>query len=535
MPDSAPSAVQTPAPPPLSRAVVIASLAASLMVGAFAISTQSYWIDEALSLIVSMAPNPAEAWKYAQVVSGSTLQMPLYQVYLFAWHKIFGGGEWAMRASNLPWFVLGQLAFLILLRHKPKLALTSCLLASVSPLLWMYLDETRPYIMQYAAACWLAAALVRFSSPLHSPLATRHPSLLLLALGAAAVILFGSSLLGVVWLGGFLAALAWLQFTRSPAHPSAPSPQTSSPAPPAWPRLPTAACVIILAAVTIALSAYYLWTWSMAGGGYHRSGRSLLSLPFIAYEFLGFSGFGPGKLQMRAEPVTSLIQGIPALLPLAVILAALGLFVLLQLRRHTLERRIVIAWILALGLPSLILTLGLFWSEHRVLPRHFIPALPALLLALAATINAAFAQKFILWRAIAILLPLLWLGSSLNFRWQPKYAKDDYRTAAAIAAAALAYNKEVWWAADAAAAYIYLTPVALEEVPGRAWAMQAPAWDDIRFKFPPRVIVISKPDIYDPQGSVARYASENQFAPALQLQAFTILTRHGQPLPTVTP
>jgi hypothetical protein len=65
--------------------------------------------------------------------------------------------------------------------------------------------------------------------------------------------------------------------------------------------------------------------------------------------------------------------------------------------------------------------------------------------------------------------------------------------------------------------------------------MQAPAWDDIRFKFPPRVIVISKPDIYDPQGSVARYASENQFAPALQLQAFTILTRHGQPLPAVTP
>ena len=154
---------------------------------------------------------------------------------------------------------------------------------------------------------------------------------------------------------------------------------------------------------------------------------------------------------------------------------------------------------------------------------------------MAATINAAFAQKFILWRAIAILLPLLWLGSSLNFRWQPKYAKDDYRTAAAIAAAALADNKEVWLAADAAAAYIYLTPVALEEVPGRAWAMQAPAWDDIRFKFPPRVIVISKPDIYDPQGSVARYASENQFAPALQLQAFTILTRHGQPLPTVTP
>ena len=39
------------------------------MVGGLAISTQSYWIDEALSLIVAMAPNPAEAWKFAQAVS----------------------------------------------------------------------------------------------------------------------------------------------------------------------------------------------------------------------------------------------------------------------------------------------------------------------------------------------------------------------------------------------------------------------------------------------------------------------------------
>jgi hypothetical protein len=65
--------------------------------------------------------------------------------------------------------------------------------------------------------------------------------------------------------------------------------------------------------------------------------------------------------------------------------------------------------------------------------------------------------------------------------------------------------------------------------------MQAPAWDDIRFKFPPRVIVISKPDIYDPQGAVARYATENRFVPAVQLQAFTILARQGDALPAITP
>ena len=177
----------------------------------------------------------------------------------------------------------------------------------------------------------------------------------------------------------------------------------------------------------------------------------------------------------------------------------------------------------------------MFLFDHRPLPRHFIPALPAIILALAALLQRALDQKSILWRAVAVLLPLLWLVSAFNYRWNPSHAKEDYRNAAKVAAAAIAENKEVWWAADPAAAYIYLTPIAMQEVPGRAWAMQAPAWDDIRFKFPPRVIIVSKPDIYDPQGAVARYAAENRFVPALQLHAFTIFTREGEELPTITP
>lgn len=498
---------------PLSRAVVFAVLGASAAVAGFAISNQSYWIDEALSLIVAMSPNPSEAWRYAQAVSGSTLQMPLYQVYLFLWHKMFGSGEWIMRASNIPWFLLGQLAFLVLLRQRPRLALTTCLLAAVSPILWIYLDETRPYIMQYAAGCWLSAAVVRLAYPPDIP-GARLPAI---ALGASLIILFGSSLLGIVWSAGFLAALLWLGCTGR----ELPQPCSS--------KRPFLAAAAFLA-LMLALAAYYAWTWSDAGRGYHRSGASVLSLPFLAYEFLGFSGFGPGKLQMRLEPVRSVLRSAPALLPLVATLGLLGIFSLLQLQHRRPARRTAVAWLIALGLPALVVFATLFAFDHRPLPRHFIPALPAILLGLAALMNLAFLQKFVLWRAVAVLLPLLWLGSSLNFRWQPIHAKDNYREASALAAAALRDNKEVWWAADPAAAFIYLTPVALEEAPGRAWAMQAPTWDDIRFKFPPRVIIISKPDIYDPQGAVARYAAENQFSPAVKLQAFTIFTRHGEPL-----
>ncbi len=502
--------------PPLSRAVILAVLAASLMVGAFAISNQSYWIDEATSLIVATARDPAEAWKYAQAVSGSTIQMPLYHVYLYAWHKLFGSGEWAMRASNLPWFVLGQLAFLLLLRHRPKLALLSCVLAAVSPTIWTYLDETRPYAMQYAAACWLVAGLVR-SSFAQTPPPVRGSAV---ALAIALVVLFASSPLGAVWAGGFLAAFLWLWFSGSPAERNEFAAGSSG-----------LRSGLIFAAGALVVAAYYFLTWPAAGEGYHRGGMALASIPYIAYDFLGFAGYGPGKLQLRGSALGQMVRSIPALLPLALVLVALAVaFLRFPAAKHP-GRRSTIAWLLALALPSLVITAAFFLASYRALPRHFIPALPSVIVALSAVLLLALRSKSILWRAAAVLLPLLWLGSSLNLRWQQRHAKDDYRTAAAIAAQSLADNKEVWWAADAAAAYVYLTPVALEEVPGRAWAMQAPSWDAIRFKFPPRVIVISKPDIYDPQGAVARYAAENRFVPALQLQAFTIFTREGDQLP----
>jgi hypothetical protein len=505
-------------PHPISSAVLVAMLAASAAVAGFAISNQSYWIDEATSLIVAMAPNPAEAWKYAQAVGGSTIQMPLYNIYLYGWHKIFGGGEWVMRAANIPFFVFAQLAFLLLLRARPRLALTACGLSLVCPTVWMYLDEARPYIMQYAAACWPTAALLRAAAPQSGDGQWKTSELVLLAL--ATILLAGSSLLGVLWAAGFVVALLWL-WKRPAANGQKKSPG-----------------VLYLAAMAfplIALGVFYLFTFENAGDGYFRPGTGLVSLPYVIYEFLGFSGFGPGRLELRTAPVAALRAHFFSLLPLAAVAGILGIFLLQLLRTRRPDRRLVAACAFAVVLPAVVAVFVMVLSDYRPLPRHFMPVLPTIILALAALLPAAVAQPSIVIRAAAVMLPLLWLASSLNLRWREAHAKDDYRTAAAIAAAALRENKEVWWAADAAAAFIYLTPVALENVPGRAWAMQAPQWDDIRFKFPPRVIVMSKPDIYDPAGAVARYAAENHFVPALKLRAFTIFTRPNDPLPTATP
>lgn len=494
----------------LSPKSIVAALLASALVAALAVSSQSYWIDEALSLIVAQAPSPSEAWKYMQAVSGSTLQMPLYQLYLYAWHKIFGDGEWIMRTSNVPWFVIAQAAFLFFLRDRPRLALTACLLAAVSPMLWSYLDETRPYIMQYSAACWLVGGLASAALSRRQEGALNNAQLA--AVCAAFFVLFSSSLLGAVWAVCFAAAFLWLYPWKKSRIGD-------------WRFRGVAG---LLLAMTLLSAGYYLLTWAEAKRGYHLAGASPLSLPLIAYDMLGFSGLGPGKAALRAEPVAALVRTLPQLVPLAVVLCGLAAVGTASIRRQqSVDRRVILSWLLALALPAAVIVSVFFLRGHQPLPRHFVPALPAVVLSLAAVMNLALARRSFLWRACAIALPVLWLASSLSLRWQPVHAKEDYREAAAIAATALRSNKQVWWAADPAAAHVYLTPIALEKIPGRAWATQAPAWDKIRHKFPPDVIVLSRPDVYDPTGAVARYARENNLSQVENLTGFVIFTRQG--------
>ncbi|MEI7864564.1 MAG: hypothetical protein WCI38_04260 [Chthoniobacterales bacterium] len=500
---------------PLSNSVIIIVLLATSVLAGFAITSQSYWIDEASSLVVSMATSPADAWKYAQAGGGAAIQMPIYHAYLYAWHKAFGSSEWAMRSSNIPLLVLGQLAFLVLLRQRPKFAVTACLLVLISPAVWMYVDEARPYLLQYSAACWLAAAVVRLGLPGEEADLSKVE---IFSLVIATTVLLGSSLLGMLWGAAFATALLWLWRQKSEAK-----------------GRPTRLYMGLLAGPLLVLCLYYAWSWAEEGGGSYRPGSVWAGVPYVIYEFLGFAGFGPGRLALRTSPLASIAHHAPSLIPLGIVMAALGIFALLHLRRNPLCRKDMVAWGAAFILPSLAVVVALWVADYQPLPRYFMPLLPAVILAMAAILPAAITQKYFVWRAAAVLLPLLWLYSSLNLRWREEHAKDDYRTAATIAAAALRDNKEVWWAADAAAGFLYLPPVALENVPGRVWAMQGPQWDDIRFKFPPRVIVMSKPDIFDPSGAVARYAAENHFVPALRLHAFTILTRENDPLPAVSP
>ena len=518
------SQLQTPPPDhaaPLSNVVIALFLVTSAVVASFAISSQSFWIEEGQSLLSATARNPSEAWYYAHAIGLPALHYPLYQIWLYLWNNLFGSSEWVLRASNIPWFLGAQLAFLLLLRHRPLLALAAATLAAVSPLLWGLLDEARPHLMGYAAACWLTAALIRLAPPGPTENEATPPLPYLPAsIGAALVILFTYGLTGGLWAAGFLAAFLWIKNGRQPLAPRD--------------LLLPAVCLSLAAATLIGL--WYLYTWPGILDGHAGLKQFAQGLIYIVYDFFGFAGFGPGKIELRLSPRRAVLSSLPALLPLALVLGLLLLRGWKIFGRQLLAaRRSLLPWALALAAPAIILLAILLLTDHRPLPRHFLPAFPALIAVLATLAAANLQRPQTLWRAVTILLPLLWLGSSINLRWRETHAKDDYRAAAAIARTALQENKEVWWAADAATGYIYLKAIAMEETPGRAWAMQGPDWDSLRFKLPPRVIIISKPDLFDPRDTIARYAAENHFQPALQLQAFTIFTRPGDTLTAPAP
>ncbi len=477
----------------------------SLVAGLAAVSPRSLWIDEANTALIVRQPTVAAAWQQAWQASGSTLQMPAHLGLLFAWEKVLGHSELALRWFNLPFFLLGQLAFLVLLRDRPRLAVAACLLAAVNPFVWAYLDEARPYMMQYGAACWLAASLAAWS--LGPPGKDRVVTPLQTAwLMAMVFLVCGASLLGYAWSGSFLLAagllLRWGGTVR--LH---------------RPAAVAAALVVGLAALGLLL-VYYLWTFAAGARASSVGSTGWINLVFVAYELLGFAGLGPGRPELRAAPIPALIKHLPALLVAAGITGGFfSAFVWMVWRRRP-STVVVAAWVLAAGLPLIFLVgLGMV-GEFRVLGRHFTPALPMVVLAAAWTCARLWSPGSWKLRAAACLLPALWLTSSWSFRSLPRHAKDDYRAAAAVVRTSGIDPHRVWWAADLDGALYYGLPASRRPEQGRVWVLMNPQPGELEARPWPALVVLSKPDIYDGSGALAAWLSQNRWRPTRSFQAF---------------
>ncbi len=491
-----------------------------------AISSQSLWIDEAFMARKASQPTLADWWRMMPEGSGSDLQMPLYMFYMWCFVKVFGLAEWSLRAANIPWFVVGAAAFISVFPKPQRLAAGAVTL--LCPFAWFYLNEARPYAMQIGASLVVFAAIYHLNQ---NP-ASRRERDWFAVFWFAIVVLCGSSLLGVIWAGAaFLGVLFLFPLKRlvqlSRAH---------------W-FFCCLGCVCL-----IALASYYVWTikfgaravdagnqsagaltTAVKSAAHFRQGfaggTELQNLVYVIYELFGYSGLGPGKLEIRTEKLHAFRQFAP-LLGLYAITALGVLFMSARCIYLSggLTKKVGLTFVILL--PGLVLAAAGYRLGFLVLARHCTPILPVLLFLFSLGIAPSGSRSNLVFKACAGAFVILSLVSCLSLRFAKRHEKDDYRDAAQAANAALQRGQKVWWsAADDAAQYYHLPLAVVPGEQGRALLVLNPTSQTLATLPTPDVVITSKPDLYDNLNTVSNYVQSNSFAQTAAFPAFAVWQR----------
>lgn len=493
---------------------MIAAVAATA-VGFIAVSSQSFWIDEANSALKATSIDLTCFISSMLEDRGSDMQMPLYMLMLWGWEKVFGHSEFALRAMNIPLFVASLVFATTCWRANALQRCFFILFACSSAFLWAYLDEARPYIMQFLGATACAIPLANLAG---SEAVPRRSDIIVFAAGV--LILCASSLMGVISSFWFSVAffLIWLR-TQLLADCVKRS------------ELLTLLC--LGTPLLLLLAAYYAWTLFIGARASSVGQTSILSMLYAAYELLGMAGLGPGRAELRLSPASIL----PFVPHLALYAFAIGILIVggvaVALSRNS-RPNTQMPWIIFWSAPAAAalttLLVGIF-GDFRVVGRHLMPIFPFLLIFFSIAAAGLWRAEHRLIGRIAVSLAVLaMIGSAAANRLSERHAKDDYRSSAAIAREALAQGKTVWWAADPASARFY--GVNICEIPsgiqtsntggGCAHLIWNPS-DANAIAFPiPDMLILSKADIYDRHGVLRQMIIDRGYSISRQFPSFSI-------------
>ena len=469
------------------------------VVPALAISSQSYWIDEALTAVKASSPTLAAWWERMATEKASDLQMPLYMLTTWGVVQLFGNAEWVLRAANLPWFVTGLMAFAFSFRGRQRMFAAA--VGALSPFAWFYLDEARPYAMQLGASLLVAASIRQQTKDVEKN-AKPTTWLALFAIGIG--MLAGTSLLGVFWCFAAVVMLVWIKGWSGSLQLL---------------RSARVACVC-LALWLCFLGAYYAWTLKVGARASAMATTNWQSPLFIIYELMGFGGLGPGRLEIRVAGFSAFKSCLVPLVFYGSVIASVMMAGASGLWRRSRNEAfkvglVVIATLLCLVAAGLLL-------HFRVLGRHCAPALPVVLVLLIE--GVWIAGK---WRGAAMMSVMVVLTAScLSARFAERHFKDDYRAAAAHGRAAADAGKTVWWSADAQAADFYGLRTAAEQT-NSATVRLVLNPDDAALADAalPDIVICSKPDIYDVHGALGRKLATGGFMETTNHPAFRVLQK----------
>lgn len=467
-----------------------------------AVTNQSLWIDEGCAALKAMQPTLLGWWQLLRAEAGSNQQLLFQLCYLWGWEKLFGSSECALRASNIPWFIVAVIVLATAAKQNFRFQISLLLVTFSNAFLWYYLSEARPYIVLFAFACINTACLLHLvgtGESIPSPAWFRWFCVGLIGLIA-------TSMIAVPWaLGALTAAIFWIgpdKFRQV-----------------AWRCRSFSIFTVTAFAVC---GTYYTWTITV-GAPPSIVGRTTIdNIGFIAYELSGISGLGPGRNELRE-------QGLHAFMPYLsqVAVTSLLLFIVYLAAASVLmprtNRRTPMFIFLAIVLPFGLVFAAATVQPMRLLGRHVTPLLPFVLTFTAAGLNELFFSNRWTKRIAGFGVIALLLWSALEIRFAPRHERDNYRDAAAEARTALSRGNTVWWLADAATGSYYRLPLNSANLKATSELTR----QSLDILPTPDLVCLSKPDVYDSNGRIRNYLREHNFKGTRTLPAFQIFERRS--------
>ncbi len=421
-----------------------------------AITHQSLWMDEGST--VWFASHKSIASFFSNLVGSRGApgdpQMIFYLLYVWAWIKVWGASEAALRAANIPFAVLLLAAVRwasCRLFGRPYAWLLVCL----SPFVWFYMNEARPYmaVMSFSAVAVVAMLAYLMDRDTYRVAA---PWFCLLAVFLA----WGSHIVGAF----LVPSLVFMIAVTARQEPALRKQVLNDWYP--------ASLICLPAFVTLGM--FYLWT-SANGVNFTSGVPGLANLAFVAYEFLGFAGLGPPRQELRTSLQPYMAAHYWPWLLVGGAVASAGCLMWLYTRPNRLTRNLAAS--LAVGL---LIALAVSRIAHlQLLGRHvamFFPMLLLFFLLWASTSPFPRSGKYL--GATLTAVGIIWGISDARLVLLPEYEKDSYRAASSISRMrARMGGADILWAADPRTAYYY-------GLPAESRALVSSKGQDIRAGFP---------------------------------------------------
>ena len=332
----------------------------------------------------------------------SDLQMAMHYFYMHCWTLVFGSGELALRAANIP-FILPFAFALVWASWRVFRARWVWIGAALFALLWLYASEARAYMALIGLSTLCVACLLAY---LKNPSPNERRWLPWIVLGS---LLLGATFHMLMLLLAFplcvLVFFCW-RSTRDVLR---------------WADWKPALQVSLVAYAL--LFAYLAWTF-LRGTAYDYQRPSILSMGSVLYRFLGLFGYGPNRhYEIPFRPF------LPSLLiATSIFLVALGGTFVAGLRGA--KRPLVISLFAACGASIFEILIISLVARQQIEVRHLAALTPLVLFLIVGCLSEQPGRPASRLAVVStILLTGVWLIAAGRLLFLPENQWENFRAA----------------------------------------------------------------------------------------------------------